>query len=126
MRLKLVLSLASILAMSCQQNPSKVKDSSSDNVEVSSSLSIEEQKIEYKKLYIMVEKVLVKESDNKIRAKMISNFFLKSKLSENDKNDILKKAMIKLDLSTEDRKQITLSLSYLKRMDSKNKICIKK
>ena len=50
----------------------------------------------------MVEKVLVKESDNKIRAKMISNFFLKSKLSENDKNDILKKAMIKLDLSTED------------------------
>ena len=67
----------------------------------------------------MVEKVLVKESDNKIRAKMISNFLLKSKLSENDKNDILKKAMIKLDLSTEDRKQITLSLSYLKRMDSK-------
>ena len=60
MRLKLILSLASILAMSCQQNPSKVKDSSSDNVEVSSSLSIEEQKLEYKKLYIMVERFLVK------------------------------------------------------------------
>ena len=119
MRLKLVLGLAIILAMSCQQNPSKVEDSTPDNVEVSSSFSIEEQKIEYKKLYMMVEKVLVKESDNKIRAKMISNFFLKSKLSENDKNDILKKALIKLDLSSEDRKQIILSLSRLKRMDSK-------
>ena len=30
---------------------------------------------------MMLEKVLVKESENKIRAKMISNFFLKSKLS---------------------------------------------
>ena len=35
MRLKLVLSLAVILSMSCQQNPSKVQDSTSDNVEVS-------------------------------------------------------------------------------------------
>ena len=65
MRLKLVLSLAAILALSCQQNPSKVQDSTSDNVEVSSSLSIEEQKIEYKKLYMMVEKVFVKESEKK-------------------------------------------------------------
>ena len=54
----------------------------------------------------MVEKVFVKESDNKTRSKKISNFFLKSKLSEKDKNDILKKAMIKLDVSTEDRKEI--------------------
>ena len=119
MRLKLVLSLAAILALSCQQNPSKVQDSTSDNMEVSSSLSLEEQKIERKKLFMMVEKVLVKESDNKIRAKMISNFFLKSKLSQKDKNDILKKAIIKSELSTEDRKQITLSLSHLRRMDSK-------
>ena len=120
MRLKLVLSLAAILALSCQQNPSKIQDSTSDNVAVSrNSLSLEEQKIEFKKLYIMVEKVLIKESDNKIRAKMISNFFLKSKLSEIDKKDVLKKAMIKLDLSTEERKEITLSLSYLRRMDSK-------
>ena len=119
MRLKLVLSLSTILAMSCQQNPSKVQDSTSDNVEVTNSLTKEEQKTEFKNLYMMVEKVFVKESDNKIRAKMISNFFLKSKLSEKDKNDILKKAMIKLDLSTEDRKQITLSLSYLKRMELK-------
>ena len=119
MRLKLMLSFAAILALSCQQNSSTVQDSNFDNVEVSNSLSNEEYKTEFKKLSMMVEKVLVKESDNKIRAKMISNFFLKSKLSENDKNDILKKAMIKLDLSTEDRKQITLSLSYLKRMDSK-------
>ena len=82
-------------------------------------LSLEEQKIEFKKLYIMVEKVLVKESDNKIRAKMISNF-LKSKLSEKIKKMILKKAMIKLDLSTEDRKEITLIYRDLrKRMDSK-------
>ena len=35
MRLKLVLSLVVILALSCQQNPSKVQDSTSDNVEVS-------------------------------------------------------------------------------------------
>ena len=119
MRLKLVLSLAAILALSCQQNPSKIQDSTSDHVAVSNSLSLEEQKIEFKKLYIMVEKVLIKESDNKIRAKMISNFFLKSKLSEIDKKDVLKKAMIKLDLSTEERKEITLSLSYLRRMDSK-------
>ena len=119
MRLKLELSLAAILALSCQQNPSKIQDSTSDNVAVSNSLSLEEQKIEFKKLYIMVEKVLIKESDNKIRAKMISNFFLKSKLSEIDKKDVLKKAMIKLDLSTEERKEITLSLSYLRRMNSK-------
>ena len=117
MRLKLVLSLAAILTLSCQQNSSKVQDSTSDNVEASSTLSIDEQKTEYKKLSMMVEKVLVKESDNKTRAKMISNL-LKSKLSENDKNDILKKAMIKLDLPTEDRKKISLSLSYLRRMDS--------
>ena len=119
MRLKLVLSLATIMALSCQQNSSKVQDSSSDNVQVSSTLSVEEQKIEYKKLYMMVEKALVKESDNKTRAKKISNFFLKSKLSERDKNDILKKAIIKLELSTEDRKEITLSLSHLRKMDSK-------
>lgn len=119
MRLKLVLSLATIFAVSCQQNPSKVQDVTSDNVEVLNSITKEEQKIQIKQLYLMVEKVLVKESDNKIRSKMISNFFLKSKLSENDKNDILKKALIKLDLSTEDRKQIILSLSHLKRMDSK-------
>ena len=43
MRLKLVLSLVAILALSCQQN-SKVQDSTSDNKEVSNSLSIEEQK----------------------------------------------------------------------------------
>ena len=119
MRLKLVLSLAAILALSCQQNSSSIKDSNSDNAEVLNSLTIEEQKIQIKNLYLMVEKVLIKESDNKIRAKMISNFFLKSKLSEIDKKDVLKKAMIKLDLSTEERKEITLSLSYLRRMNSK-------
>ncbi len=119
MRLKLVLSLAAIFALSCQQNPSKLQNSTSDNVEVSSSLSLDEQKTQFKKLYLMVEKVLVKESDNKIRSKMISNFFLKSKLSDMDKNDVLKQAMIKLELSTEDRKEISLNLSRLKRIDLK-------
>ena len=119
MRLKLVLSLATIFAVSCQQNPSKVQDVTSDNVEVLNSITKEEQKIQIKQLYLMVEKVLVKESDNKIRSKMISNFFLKSKLSDIDKNDVLKKAMVKLELSTEDRKEILLNLSRLKRMDSK-------
>tara|TARA_B100001093_G_C26849437_1_gene1024401 strand:- start:3438 stop:3800 length:363 start_codon:yes stop_codon:yes gene_type:complete len=119
MRLKLVLSLAAILAMSCQQNPSKVQDSTSDNVEVLNSLTKEEQKTQYKNLSMMVEKVFVKETENKIRSKMISRFFLKSKLSKKDKNDILKKAMIKLDLSTEDRKEILLHLSRLKRMELK-------
>ena len=46
MRLKLVLSLAAILVLSCQQNPSKVQDSTIDNMEVSNQLSLEEQKIE--------------------------------------------------------------------------------
>ncbi|MDG2164972.1 MAG: hypothetical protein P8K69_04425 [Flavobacteriales bacterium] len=119
MRLKLVLSLAGILALSCQQNTSKVQDSTSDKVEVSDSLTNEEQKTEFKNLSMMVEKVFVKETDNKIRSKMISKFFLKSKLSEKDKNDILKKTMKKLDLSTEDRKEISLHLSRLKRMDLK-------
>lgn len=119
MRLKLVLSLAAIFAVSCQQNPSKVQDVTSDNVEVLNSITKEEQKIQIKQFYLMVEKVLVKESDNKIRSKMISNFFLKSKLSDIDKNDVLKKAMVKLELSTEDRKEISLNLSRLKRMDSK-------
>ena len=45
--------------------------------------------------------------------------FLKSKLSEIDKKDVLKKAMIKSDLSKEDRKEISLHLSRLKRMDLK-------
>ena len=119
MRLKLVLSLATVLAFSCQQNSSKVQDSSSDNVEVLNSLSQEEQKTEISKLFMMVEKVFVKELDNKIRSKMISKFFLKSKLPEKDKNDILKKVMIKLDLSTEDRKEILGHLSRLKRIDFK-------
>ena len=61
MRLKLVLSLAAILAMSCHQNPSKVQDSTSDNVEVSNLLTKEEQKNQFKNLYMMVEKVFVKE-----------------------------------------------------------------
>ena len=119
MRLKLVLSLAAIFAVSCQQNPSKDQDVTSDNVEVLNSITKDEQKIQIKQLYLMVEKVLVKESDNKIRSKMISNFFLKSKLSDIDKNDVLKKAMVKLELSTEDRKEILLNLSRLKRIDSK-------
>ena len=119
MRLKLVLSLSAILALSCQENTTKVKDSVSDKVEILDSLTKEEQKTEFKNLSMMVEKVFVKETDNKIRSKMISKFFLKSKLSEKDKNDILKKAMIKLDLSTEDRKEISLHLSRLKRMDLK-------
>ena len=38
MRLKLILSLAAILVLSCQQNPSKVQDSTSDNMEVSNSI----------------------------------------------------------------------------------------
>ena len=46
-------------------------------------------------------------------------YFLFEKVDLQSSYDILKKAMIKLDLSTEDRKQITLSLSYIKRMDSK-------
>ena len=119
MRLKLVLSFAAILALSCQQNSSTVQDSNFDNVEVSNSLSNEEYKIEFKKLSMMVEKVFAKESDNKMRSKMISNFFLKSKLSEKEKNDVLKKVIIKLDLPTEDRKEISLHLSRLKRMDLK-------
>jgi hypothetical protein len=119
MRLKLVLSLATVLAFSCQQNSSKVQDSSSDNVEVLNSLSQEEQKTEMKKLSMMVEKVFVKESDNKIRSKMIYKFFLKSKLSEKDKTEILKKVMINLDLSTEERKEISLNLSRYKRMELK-------
>ena len=117
MRLKLVLSLAAILALSCQENTTKVQDSISTNEEVSSTLTKEEYKTEFKNLVMMVEKVFVKESDNKMRAKMISKFFLKSKLSQKDKNGILKKTMTKLDLSTEDRKEIMLSLSHLKRME---------
>ena len=118
MRLKLVLSLFAILALSCQEN-SKVQDFTIDNVEVSNSLTNEEYKTEFNNLSKLVEKVFVKESDNKIRAKMISRFFLKSKLSKNDKNDILKKAMIESDLSSEDRKEVSLHLSRLKRMELK-------
>ena len=119
MRLKLVLSLAAILAFSCQNNSSEVQNSTSDNMEVSNSLTSEEYKSEFKNLSMMVEKVFVKESDNKLRSKMIYRFFLKSKLSEKDKNDVLKKAMIKLDLSTEDRKEISLHLSTIRKMDLK-------
>ena len=119
MRLKLVLSLAAILAFSCQNNSSEVQNSTSDNMEVSNSLTSEEYKSEFKNLSMMVEKVFVKESDNKIRSKMLSKFFLKSKLSQKDKNDILKQEMKKLDLSTEDRKEISLHLSRLKKMDLK-------
>ena len=119
MRLKLVLSLAVITVLSCQQNPSKVQDFTSDNVEVLNSVTMEEQKTDLKKLFMAIEKVLVKESDNKIRTKMISNLFLKSKLSEKDKNNILNKAMVKIDLTTEDRKEISLHLSRLRRKNLK-------
>ena len=124
MRLKLALSLAAIFALSCQQNTSKVQDSVSDKVEVSNSFTKEKQKTDiiktkFKNLSMMVEKVFVKETDNKIRSQMISNFFLKSKLSQKDKNNILKNAMMNQGLSTEDRKEISLHLSKLKRMELK-------
>ena len=119
MRLKLLLSLAVVLALSCQENSTKVQENVSTNELVSSSLTKDEHKTEFKNLVMMVEKVFVKESDNKMRVKMISKFFLKSKLPQKDKNDILNKTMVKFDLSTEDRKEITLSLSRLKRMELK-------
>ena len=124
MRLKLALSLAAIFALSCQQNTSKVQDSVSDKVEVSNSFTKEKQKTDFiktkfKNLSMMVEKVFVKETDNKIRSQMISKFFLKSKLSQKDKNNILKNAMMNQGLSTEDRKEISLHLSKLKRMELK-------
>ena len=117
MRLKLVLSLVVVLALSCQQESSKVQNSTSDNKEVSMSLTKDEQKNQFKILYSMIEKVFAKESENKTRSKKISNFFLKSKLSEKDKYDILKKTMIKLDVSIEDQKEIMQHLSKLKRMN---------
>ena len=49
MRLKLILSLAAILVLSCQQNPSKVQDSTLIMWRFRIQLSIEEQKIERKK-----------------------------------------------------------------------------
>ena len=119
MRLKLVLSLATILAFSCQNNSSQVPDSTSDNVEVSNSLTSEEYKTEFNKLSTMVEKVLVKESDNKVRSIMISKYFLKSKLSQKDKNNILKKEIIKLDLSPEDAKEISFNVSRLNKKNVK-------
>ena len=119
MRLKLVLSLVVIMALSCQQESSEVKNSTSDNQEVSISLTKDEQINEFKILYSMIEKVFVKESENKTRSQKISKFFLKSKLSEKDKNDILKKTMIKLDVAIEDQKEIIQHLSRLKRMDIK-------
>ena len=64
----------------------------------------------------MIEKVFAKESENKLVLKDF-NFFLKSKLSEKDKYDILKKTMIKLDVSIEDQKEIMQHLSRLKRMN---------
>ena len=42
---------------------------------------------------------------------------LVKKLSEKDKYDILKKTMIKLDVSIEDQKEIMQHLSKLKRMN---------
>ena len=44
MRLKLVLSLVLVMALSCQQESSKVQNSTSDNKEVSMSLTKDEQK----------------------------------------------------------------------------------
>ena len=119
MRLKLVLSLAAILALSCQQDSSEVQNSTSDNKEVSISLTKDEQRNQSKILYSMIEKVFAKESENKTRSKKISNFFLKSKLSEKDKYGVLKKTMINLDVSIEDQKEIMQHLSRLKRMNIK-------
>ena len=119
MRLKLVLSLAAILAFSCQNNSSEVQNSTSDNMEVSNSLTSEEYKSEFNKLKEQVKTVFLKESDNKTRAQRLSKFFLKSKLSQKDKNDILKKEMLKLELSTEDVKEISLHLSHFRKMDLK-------
>lgn len=118
MRLKL-LCLVAILALSCQENSPKVKDSVSDEVEVSNSITKEEYNLESKQLAMMIEKVFMKESENKNRAKMISNFFQKSRLPEQDKIDILNKVMLKIDLSTEDRKEITLPLKRFQRINTK-------
>ena len=119
MRLKLILSLAIILAISCQPNSTNVQDSSSDKLEISNSLTQDEKKAEFKNLHLMIEKVFVKESDIKTRAKMVSKFFLKSNLSEKEKNVILKRVMKKSDFSPEDTKEFLQTLSLSRRMKSK-------
>ena len=75
MRLKLVLSLVVIIALSCQQESSEVKNSTSDNQEVSISLTKDEQINEFKILYSMIEKVFVKESEIKLVLKRYPIFF---------------------------------------------------
>ena len=119
MKLKLVLSLVVILVLSCKENTSKVQDNVSMTEQNSNMLSETDKTNESKRLMIAIEKVFAKESENKNRGKLISKFFIKSRLTDSDKKEVLGKVMSKLELATEDRKEISLAINRYQKMESK-------
>ena len=111
MRLKLLFFSVAIIAISCKENKSTIKEPIKDNKEISKELSKEDYMSEFKKLNMALEKALTTNDSNRDKAKMISTYMNKSILNENDKKKILKKVMHKMELSLEDQKEITFALS---------------
>lgn len=105
MRLKLVLSLAFMLVVSCQENTSNVQEPVKEVEKVSASLDEDQQK-GVDRLTMAIEKALTSEFDNKVKGELISRYFSRFELSDSDIKKIINTTMEKLEVPVDDRKEI--------------------
>ena len=108
MRLKLVLSLAFMLVVSCQENTSTVQEPVKEVEKVSASLDEDKQK-GVDRLTMAIEKALTSEFDNKVKGELIFRYFSRFELSDSVIKKIINTNMDKLEVPSEDRKEIIKS-----------------
>ena len=108
MRLKLGLSLAFMLVVSCQENTSTVKEPVKEVEKVSKSLAEDQQK-GMDRLTMAIEKALTSEFDNKVKGELIYRYFSRFELTDSDIKKIINTTMDKLEVPADDRKEIIAS-----------------
>ena len=108
MRLKLVLSMAFMLVVSCQENTSNVQEPVKEVEKVSISLDENQQK-GIDRLTIAIEKALTSELDNKVKGELIFRYFSRLELTNLDIKKMINTTMDKLEISADDRKEIIAS-----------------
>ena len=108
MRLKLGLSLAFMLVVSCQENTSTVQEPVKEVEKVSTSLDEDQQK-GLDRLTMALEKALTSDFDNKVKGELISRYISRFELSDSDIKKIINTTMDKFEVPSEDRKEIIKS-----------------
>ena len=108
MKLKLVLSMAFMLVVSCQENTSNVQEPVKEVEKVSISLDENQQK-GIDRLTIAIEKALTSELDNKVKGELIFRYFSRLELTNLDIKKMINTTMDKLEISADDRKEIIAS-----------------